>query len=82
MNSIFNESVNYFEAEAVTFQINRIFFFYVNSTSQTFKYSLNYFKYVKHADWKNKALIYFKELQNHWAGTVQSQSFSELAEIR
>lgn len=56
-------------------------FFYVNSTSQTFKYSLNYFKYVKHADWKNKALIYFKKLQNHWAGTVQSQPFSELAEI-
>lgn len=46
MNSIFNESVNYFGLKAVTFQINRKIPLCVNSTSQTFKYSPNYFKYV------------------------------------
>lgn len=37
---------------------------------------------MQRANWKNEAVIYFKELHKHWAGTGQSQpSFLELAEI-
>jgi len=37
---------------------------------------------MQHANWKNEAVIYFKELHKHWAGIRPSQPTSlELADI-